>query len=236
MVDFKKILNGLSSSDVSKGFLGGLAGGAVSGALTSKKGRKGATKLIKYGGLAAVGALAWNAYKQYNEKQSGQVASQANNPVNAQNPTLSNSSTNQAAQTNDINYWSGLNAQQFENLQDSKPQTQSIFILKTMVAAAMSDGHLDPSEYQNITSKADTLGLSNEDKTLVFNEISAPMSLEQVVAESKTPELAMEVYTASVLAIDEDQVQGREYLDKLASGLHLPPPLVQAVHNQISNS
>ncbi|TQV76758.1 tellurite resistance TerB family protein [Aliikangiella marina] len=228
MVDFKKILNGLSSSDVSKGFLGGLAGGAVSGALTSKKGRKGAKKLIKYGGLAAVGALAWNAYKQYNQNQS--------NPQSGIPTDSVNNNQNGNQQSNQLAYWTGLNEQQFENLDETKPQEQSIYILKTMVAAAMSDGHLDPSEYQNIANKADSMGLSNEDRALVFNEISAPMSLNQVIAESNTPELAMEVYTASVLAIDEDQAQGREYLQKLAAGLQLPPPLVQAVHNQISNS
>ena len=48
------------------GVLGGLAGGAVSGALMSnKKARKTAGTLLKVGGVAALGGLAWKAYQDY---------------------------------------------------------------------------------------------------------------------------------------------------------------------------
>ena len=71
MVDFNKILSGLTQSGVTAGLAGGLAGGALTGALASKKGRKTAAKLLKLGGVAAVGGLAWNAYRNYQENQRG---------------------------------------------------------------------------------------------------------------------------------------------------------------------
>jgi uncharacterized membrane protein YebE (DUF533 family) len=46
------------------GLAGGVAGGTLSGALLSKKGRKHAGTLLKVGGLAALGSLAWKAYQQ----------------------------------------------------------------------------------------------------------------------------------------------------------------------------
>ncbi|MCW8879526.1 MAG: tellurite resistance TerB family protein [Kangiellaceae bacterium] len=222
-MDLNKILNNLSSNSSAKGFLGGLAGGAVSGTLTSKKGRKNAAKLVKAGGLAAVGVMAWKAYQQYSGSK--------------QNPSTSTATSPSTSNAKPGQNWNNLGAQAFHNLDDTNSdQSQSIFVLKCMVAAAMSDGHIDSSEYQNILSKADDLGLSGEDKNLVFSEISNPMSLDTVIRQSNTPELAMEVYTASLLAIDEDLPQGRDYLQRLANGLQLPPPLVNAVHQQIANS
>jgi uncharacterized membrane protein YebE (DUF533 family) len=227
LIDFNNIVKGLSSSPSAKGFLGGLAGGAVGGALTSKKGRKGATKMLKYGGMAAVGALAWKAYKQYSDKNS-----------NAEpNANLSTAPAASNAQQPNNQYWNGLESQQFHNLDDSNNnETQGIFVVKAMVAAAMSDGHIDGKEYQNILSKADDMQLSSDDKNLVFSEIANPMSLQQVIQQTTSPELAMEVYTASLLAIDENKAAGQKYLSELSQGLQLPPPLIQAVHSQVQKA
>ena len=69
MVDLNKILTNFSQSGALTGLAGGLAGGVAGSALMSKKGRKTAAKLIKLGGVAAVGGLAWNAYRNYPERQ-----------------------------------------------------------------------------------------------------------------------------------------------------------------------
>ena len=208
MFDFNKILESLTSSPAAKGFLGGVAGSVVTNALTGKKTGK---KLLKYGGMAAVGALAWKAYKDYSEKQA-----QSNQPEQQQ--------------------WNGLEEQNFHNLDGNNAnQEQPLHILKCMVAAAMSDGHIDSNEYRNIIAKADDFGLTGEDKNMVFAEISNPMDIHQVIQSTNSPELAMEVYTASVFAIDENRAEGKQYLHNLATGLQLPPPLVDAVHRQMNS-
>ncbi|NVJ60716.1 MAG: tellurite resistance TerB family protein [Gammaproteobacteria bacterium] len=206
-MDVNKLLKGLTSSSTAKGLLGGLAGGAVSGALMSKKGRKNAKSLLKLGGIAAVGTLAWKAYQQYQAKQQNGAVSE------------------------------GFGEQQFHNLETGVDpnQIQALFILKSMVAAAMSDGHIDAKEYQNILERADDAGLSAEDKNLVFAEIQQPMSIAQLSQRANSPELAMEVYTASLLVIDETQPQAKAYLTELAQALKLPAPLVEAVHQQVQN-
>ncbi len=234
MVDINKIMSGLGSS----GLLGGLAGGAVAGGLMSKKGRKTAKTLLQVGGVAAVGTLAWKAYQDYqsNNSSASDVSAQPSNShgLNTSpnhHATGVNNSSQQNLNAGEANNALPLEQTHFENLSTSNQD--SLFVVKSMVAAAMSDGHIDGNEYQNIIQKTDDLGLSNEEKTLVFNEIKQPMSIEQLTAQVSSPQVALEVYTASLIAIDETRAEAKQYLSQLASGLQLPPPLVDSVHAQV---
>ncbi len=222
MIDVNNVLRNLTSSSAAKGFLGGVAGGATTNLLTSKKGRKGAAKLLKYGGVAAVGAIAWKAYKQYatNTQQTNQQSSSQSDLTKKLTQTPS---------------WQGLQASNFRNLEGGdQAEQQAQFVLKTMVAAAMADGHVDATEYQKILSKADQIGLSLEEKNMLLSEMSSPMKLEQVIEQCDCPQLALEVYTASHFAIDSELDNGRAYLNLLARGLQIPDELVHAVEEQSS--
>ncbi len=227
MIDVNNILKGLTSSPAAKGFLGGIAGGAATSALTSKKGRKGAVKSVKYGGVAAVGAIAWKAYKQYSNKSpQDQQQFESNGSAAIQ----------QQPQIQQDPNWQGLQASNFRNLEVAEnAQEQAQFIIKSMVAAAMADGHVDATEYQKILSKADEIGLSLEEKNMLLAEMAAPMKLEQVIGQCNCPQLALEVYTASHFAVDENLKSGRAYLDNLANGLQIPIQLVRAVEEQSEN-
>ncbi len=227
MIDVNNILKGLTSSPAAKGFLGGIAGGAATSALTSKKGRKGAVKLLKYGGVAAVGAIAWKAYKQYSNKSpQDQQQFESNGSAAIQ----------QQPQIQQDPNWQGLQASNFRNLEVAEnAQEQAQFIIKSMVAAAMADGHVDATEYQKILSKADEIGLSLEEKNMLLAEMAAPMKLEQIIEQCTCPQLALEVYTASHFAVDENLKSGRAYLDNLANGLQIPIQLVRAVEEQSEN-
>lgn len=227
MIDVNNILKGLTSSPAAKGFLGGIAGGAATSALTSKKGRKGAVKLLKYGGVAAVGAIAWKAYKQYSNKSPQEQQQFESN---------GSAAIQQQPQIQQDPNWQGLQASNFRNLEVAEnAQEQAQFIIKSMVAAAMADGHVDATEYQKILSKADEIGLSLEEKNMLLAEMAAPMKLEQVIEQCNCPQLALEVYTASHFAVDENLQSGRAYLNLLARGLQIPAELVQAVKEQSEN-
>ena len=230
MVDFNKLLGSLNNSGISKGLLGGLAGGAVAGGLMSKSGRKTAKKALKYGGIAAVGGLAWQAYKNY---QSNQSQPQTNTPHQASGQSFQSNQTQipVPAHAAALQYQQELNEQQFDNL-IKDDSNQSLFIVKTMVAAAMADGHLDGSEYQNIINKASELGLDADEQRIIFDEIKQPMPIDLIVAQTQSPVIGVEVYTASVLAIDETRPESHVYLNELAEKLNLPQPLVDSVHQQ----
>mgnify|MGYP006190777241 CR=1 FL=1 len=64
-----------SNTGAAKGFLSGkggaaLAGGALGLLLGSKKGRKVGGKVLTYGGLAALGVVAYKAYSNWQQQQS----------------------------------------------------------------------------------------------------------------------------------------------------------------------
>ncbi len=224
MVDFNKMLNSLNNSGISKGLLGGLAGGAVAGGLMSKGGRKTAKKVLKYGGIAAVGGIAWQAYKNYQTKQAQTPSGETTQTSTQQAPI--------SAAAGALTYQQ-MQEQQFDNLSNDE-NSQSLFIVKTMVAAAMADGHLDGGEYQRIIDKAAELGLDADEQRIIFDEIKQPMSIDLIVAQTQSPVVGVEVYTASVLAIDESRPESELYLRELASKLNIPEPLVQSVHQQLA--
>ncbi len=57
------MMKGSGGSLLTGGIAGGLAGG-----LMSKGGKKTGKKALKMGALAAVGGIAWKAYKSYSEQ------------------------------------------------------------------------------------------------------------------------------------------------------------------------
>jgi uncharacterized membrane protein YebE (DUF533 family) len=208
-MDINRILSGLSSS----GVLGGLAGGAVSGALMSnKKARKTVGKVAKVGGIAALGAVAWTAYQKYQASSTGG----ANQPAEprATDPT-----------------WSGLRQERFEiDPSDTEPHSTPSLLLQAMITAADSDGHMDGDELQRIMRRVDELDLAANEKAMIFDALKAPLSMAEICKQVESPELAIEVYLSSLLAIDESRSEARHYLDALAFRLGLPEELISELH------
>ena len=69
MVDVNRLLGSLLSSGAAGGFAGGLAGGLASNMISGKSVKKLGSSALKLGGVAAVGALAYTAYRRYNNNQ-----------------------------------------------------------------------------------------------------------------------------------------------------------------------
>jgi uncharacterized membrane protein YebE (DUF533 family) len=119
-------------------------------------------------------------------------------------------------------------------LPTSKPQQNavSLAILTAMIAAAKSDGHIDAQEQKMIFGKLDAAALDAEAKAFLMDELRKPLDVDAIVALATTPELAVEIYAASVLAIDPDHPAEQEYLNTLASRLNLAPGLKTAVETE----
>jgi uncharacterized membrane protein YebE (DUF533 family) len=105
-----------------------------------------------------------------------------------------------------------------------------------MIAAAKADGHIDATEQQRIFGKLDELDLDTEEKAFVIDELRKPLDIDAVVAAATTPELALEIYAASVLAIDPDDPAEQAYLAMLASRLKLDPGLKHAVEKEAAKT
>ena len=99
-----------------------------------------------------------------------------------------------------------------------------------MIAAAAADGHMDSEEQARIFSETEQLNLTSEEKARLFDELRSPLSLADVARHVNNPETAVEVYTASLIAIDESRPEGQAYLRELAAALGLPDALVESVH------
>jgi uncharacterized membrane protein YebE (DUF533 family) len=126
-----------------------------------------------------------------------------------------------------------LTQQQFEQVvQDENHDTGQMLMLRAMITAANADGHIDENERQRIYQQVDDFDLSTEDKASLFDELRRPLSLQELVKAVPNSQTAIEVYAASLLAIDEQQAASQDYLNLLATSMLIPLELVQAVHAQ----
>jgi uncharacterized membrane protein YebE (DUF533 family) len=200
--------------------LGGIGGGAVAGGLValllgSKQGRKMAGTAVQLGGMAVVGALAYKAYQNW---QTGKTVTQ---------------STVEAAPAGLLPAPSDT---PFAPAQPAEQQSLSRHLLRAMIAAAKSDGHIDAKEQAAIFSEMDKLPLSADDKAFVMDELRKPLDVDSVARAAATPEEAASIYTASLLAIDVDNASERAYLGLLAARLNLEDALVKHLHATVEGA
>jgi uncharacterized membrane protein YebE (DUF533 family) len=61
-----------------------------------------------------------------------------------------------------------------------------------------------------------------------------PVDVDAIINSTTSPEIAAEIYIASLLAIEVDNVAEKSYLSMLAARLKLPPQLVIELENQVA--
>lgn len=231
MKNFDSIISGLSKSGLMSGFAGGLAGGALSGALMSKKGRSMGKSALQLGALAAIGGVAYKAYQAYSQKNA-----QASVRQTEVQPIASSYAPAQPKAS--LTYSpASISKQQFDNVvNDEGSENGQMLLLRAMITAANADGHIDENERQRIYQQVDNLELSVADKASLFDELRKPLSLDALVNAVPNSASAVEVYAASVLAIDLGQAASEHYLSRLSSSLMIPRELVSAIHQQAAET
>jgi uncharacterized membrane protein YebE (DUF533 family) len=107
-------------------------------------------------------------------------------------------------------------------------------VLKAMINAAKADGQIDQGEVQRILGKLEEASIDQEARSLVLSEINKPMNTEAIVAATRgNPQLAVELYAASLLAIEVDTPAERTYLQNLANDFGLHPQAVNNIENTL---
>ena len=201
------------SPDMKKGLAtGAVATGLAAILLGTKPGKKLAKTAIKVGGTAALAGLAYKAYQSWQSSK--------NQPAETSSPQPMKDVTPEPQGT------------PFLPAIPAVRDEMSMAILRAMIAAAKADGHIDMAEQQKIFGKLDELELDVEAKAWVMDELRRPLDIDSVVKAATTPELAVEIYAASVLAIDPDDPAEQAYLAMLASRLKLDPGLKTAVEEE----
>jgi uncharacterized membrane protein YebE (DUF533 family) len=94
-------------------------------------------------------------------------------------------------------------------------------LLQAMISAAKADGQIDGREMDRILGKLDEDGADQETKDFVLAEMRRPLDIDGLAAQVEAPDLAAQVYAASLLAIEVDTPAERAYLDRLAIALQL---------------
>lgn len=190
-----------------------LATGAIAAVLLGTgAGRELAGSALKIGGMAAIAGLAYKAYQHY---QAGQKPAETpqKQPELLPPPTDSTFHPSHAPQGED----------EF-----------ALTLVRAMIAAAKSDGHIDEAEQAKIGDRLKLSGIGTEAEQFMMRELERPVDLEALVASAQTDAQKVELYTASRLAIDPDSRAERGYLDMLAGRLKLPDALVDHVEATVS--
>ena len=109
----------------------------------------------------------------------------------------------------------------------------AVLLIRAMIAAANADGVIDEAERSNILKRLQAVDLSPEEHGFIVRELLSPADLDTIVDGVKTPELARQVYAASLMAIDVDTERERRYMTSLAGRLGLDGSTVEQIHRSL---
>jgi uncharacterized membrane protein YebE (DUF533 family) len=211
------------SGDLGKYGTGAAVGGALGLLLGTRSGRNLGGKALKYGSLAALGALAWKTYQDHQAKQAGSAA-----PV-ATGAGTGASAAPTITPVQALPHTAGAgSAAAFPALPAPQIEVHSQAMLKAMIAAAKSDGHMDERERDLVQGEMQRLAADAETRSWVDAELRRPLDPADVAATALavgSPELAAQVYLASLIVVDDKTTMERAYLDELARQLKLDPAL-----------
>ena len=185
---------------------GALAAGAISLLLGSKKARKYGGKALTYGGLAALGVMAYKAYSNWQQQQGG-----AAQPASAAPQTI-------------------------DRLPPPQAEQHSHAILRALIAAAKADGHIDARERELIDAEVAKISQDPQLLRWLDAELNQPLDPVAVARAAQTPEMAAEMFLASLLLVDEQNFMERAYLDELARQLRLDPALRSELERQVQQA
>lgn len=109
-------------------------------------------------------------------------------------------------------------------------EQNSELILKAMINAAKADGQIDQNEMNRIAGKLKEAGIDEEGQRYVNDLMQQPSETDQLIAAVQgQPQLAAQIYAASLLAIEVDTQAERDYLNHLASGMGLPAQVARRI-------
>jgi uncharacterized membrane protein YebE (DUF533 family) len=174
--------------------------GALLLLLGTEAGRKLSSAALKVGALAAVGGLAWKAWQNLQEKQSGTDSTSAEPPIVSL---------------------------PIDKLTGDEAEERSRILIKAMIIAAKADGKVDKSEITNINKQIQKLDLGDDIVDVLQAGIVTPLSAEAVANMSTNQTIASEIYVVSMIVTDPYNPEESRYMDTLAKALGLPSDLVR---------
>ena len=122
----------------------------------------------------------------------------------------------------------GLMGQPAESTEPTAEDAKLIML--AMLNAAKADGQIEQKELDMIVGNMKESGLGSEGSSFIISQLQAPMATNDIVqAVRGRPDMAAQVYSASLMAIDVDTEAERRYLDNLARVMGLSQRVVQNI-------
>lgn len=111
------------------------------------------------------------------------------------------------------------------------PEEQATILIRAMCNAAKADGQIDAAEQQAIVGRlGDEVDQAEAD--FLRQELAAPLDVN-AFAQSVPAEMAVDVYSMSLMAIKVDTPQEADYLKQLAAGIGINDETRAAIHQQL---
>ena len=106
-------------------------------------------------------------------------------------------------------------------------------LIKALVFAAKSDGHIDDKERSAIEQQLREAGVEEKGRALVAQAIEQPLEPQRLAQSVKNEEEALELYFLSCAAIDIDHFMERGYLNALGDALKIPQDVREGIERDI---
>lgn len=123
-----------------------------------------------------------------------------------------------------------------DRLPPPQAELHSRAILQALVAASKADGHIDAREREAIEGEFVRIDGDTQLRAWLHTELEKPLDPAEVARAAETPEIAAEMYLASLLAADEQNFMERAYLDELARQLKIDDALKARLEQQLRDA
>jgi uncharacterized membrane protein YebE (DUF533 family) len=105
--------------------------------------------------------------------------------------------------------------------------------VRAMINAAKADGRIDEEETERLVGKLREDGISDEEQRFVLEEMRKPMDTDAIVRSVPNEQVAAQIYTASLMAINVDTDAEKRYMQELASKLGLNRQVMALLHQAV---
>lgn len=115
----------------------------------------------------------------------------------------------------------------------SEGNQDTVLLIRAMIAAANADGMIDEKERERILGKLKAADLSDEEQSFIVDELVSPAEMESIINQVQSPEMAKQVYTVSLLAIEVDTDAECTYMNTLAQRLGLDESAINNIQQKL---
>lgn len=198
--------------------LGNIVGQALGGVFGGRRGRKSsmfstgnmATKATL--GLGALG-IAMAAYEHYKQQQPAPVSAGSPPP-----PPLTATLERPNLPSAPLPPPPPPPAADLSAL--TSAQSESVLLIRAMIAAAAADGTIDTDERERILARSGDAELNDQTRQFLQAELAVPRSADDIAALTR-PGMVESVFVAALIAAPPDTEAEVQFLDRLGNGLGL---------------